>query len=95
MHIVKPNLFVVFLSQFLFAQQTLPSDSLSKNQINLKQNLQMIQQQLALSGNQKTEGNKKFRFTLGKENKGLYRDNFTNKLYYQNGFGRTKVNTNQ
>ena len=33
-----------------------------------------------------------FNFNLGKEKEVIYRDNFTNRLYFQNAFDRTRVN---
>ena len=88
-------LIVSLFSQLFVAQQSITTDSLSRNSTNLKQNVQLIRQQLAFFGNQKTESSgKKFRVRLDKSNTGIYRDNFTNRLYYQNGVDRTKVTQN-
>ncbi len=38
--------------------------------------------------------NKKFHFEWMRPSKSVYRDNFTNRLYFQNGFDRTKIITN-
>ncbi|AZA50573.1 hypothetical protein EG346_21375 [Chryseobacterium carnipullorum] len=32
-----------------------------------------------------------FNFSLGKEKEVIYRDNFTNRIYFQNGFDRTLI----
>lgn len=86
---------VTIFTPFFVAQQSLKTDSLISDSTNLRKNVQSIRQQLAFFGNQKTgNSGKKFRFSLGRENTGIYRDTFTNRLYYQNGFGRTKVTQN-
>lgn len=86
---------VTIFTPFFVAQQSLKTDSLISDSTNLRKNVQSIRQQLAFFGNQKTGNNsKKFRVRLDKANTGIYRDSFTNRLYYQNGFGRTKVTQN-
>lgn len=32
-----------------------------------------------------------FNFSIGKEKEVIYRDNFTNRIYFQNGFDRTLI----
>ncbi|MDO5617103.1 MAG: hypothetical protein Q4G16_12975 [Cruoricaptor ignavus] len=36
-----------------------------------------------------------FKLFLGKEKETIYRDFFTNRIYFQNGFGRTPIYLNE
>lgn len=82
------SIFVILLYSQVSGQIVYNKDSLDKKNITN----QHFDYQLNALNKNNTE-KRKFRFSFGKSEKSIYRDNYTNRLYYQNGFDRTKLNT--
>ena len=82
------SIFVILLYSQVSGQIAYNKDSLDKKNIS---NQHFDYQLNALNKNNTEKRN--FRFSFGKSEKSVYRDNYTNRLYYQNGFDRTKLNT--